>query len=449
MSKNGTKTSVDLLHGNILKSLLLFSLPLLVSNVFQQLYNTIDVTLVGNILGDTALAAIGASTPIYDLLVGFALGMGNGLAMVMARCYGAGDEERFRRSVATAIVIGAGIALLVTAVAQAGCRPLLELLDTPSEVLDEAEGYISTITLFTAVMVAFNLCSGVLSATGNSLIPMIFLVISSALNVGLDYLFIAVLKTGVRGAAVATVIAQGCSVLLCVAYMIRKCPGILPRREHFILQKAMASEMLSQGLALGFMNSIVSAGSVILQYGINGLGYLTVAGHTTARRIFQFCAMPFFSMSMAISTFTSQNRGADKPERIRKAIRCAAAYNLTVTLVMVVFLWTASPALVALISGSANETVLQNGSRYLRTVAPFFMALGTLSNLRNALQGIGQKLLPVLSSVTECVGKILFVILLIPRYQYNAVIFCEPALWCVMSLQLLYSFYANPYWKRG
>lgn len=141
MSKNGTKTSVDLLHGNILKSLLLFSLPLLVSNVFQQLYNTIDVTLVGNILGDTALAAIGASTPIYDLLVGFALGMGNGLAMVMARCYGAGDEERFRRSVATAIVIGAGIALLVTAVAQAGCRPLLELLDTPSEVLDDFYDY--------------------------------------------------------------------------------------------------------------------------------------------------------------------------------------------------------------------------------------------------------------------------------------------------------------------
>lgn len=449
MNKKVTKTSVDLLHGNILKSLLLFSLPLLASNVFQQLYNTIDVTLVGNILGDTALAAIGASTPIYDLLVGFALGMGNGLAMVMARCYGAGDEERFRRSVATAIVIGAGIALLVTGIAQAGCRPLLELLDTPAQVLDEAESYISTITLFTVVMVAFNLCSGILNATGNSLIPMIFLMFSAVLNIGLDYFFIAVAGMGVQGAAVATVIAQGCSVLLCVIYMVRKCPEILPGREHFALRKALAAEMLGQGLALGFMNSIVSAGSVILQYGINGLGYLTIAGHTAARRIYQFCAMPFFSMSMAISTFTSQNKGAGQPKRIRKAIRCAAAYNLTVTLGMVVFLWTAAPALMALISGSTNETVLQNGSQYLRTVAPFFMVLGTLSNLRNALQGIGRKVLPVLSSVTECIGKILFVVLLIPRYQYNAVIFCEPVLWCVMALQLLCSFYGNSYIREN
>ena len=445
MNMKKSKTSVDLLKGSIMRSLLLFSLPLLVSNVFQQLYNTIDVTLVGNILGETALAAIGASSPIYDLLVGFALGIGNGLAIVIARCYGAGDEGRFHRSVATAAVIGAVIAVLVTVIAQLGCRPLLELLDTPKEVLPEAESYISAITMFTVVMVAFNLCSGILNATGNSLVPMVFLMISSALNIVLDYLFIAVVKMGVRGAAVATVIAQGCSVLLCLIYMFRKCPEILPGRKDFVLKKEMTAEMLSQGLALGFMNSIVAAGSVILQYGINGLGYLTIAAHTTARRIFLFCVMPFFSMSLAISTFTSQNRGAGQPERIRKAIRCAAVYNLTVTGVMILILWTGAPALVALISGSGNETVLRNGSLYLRIVAPFFIALGTLSNLRNALQGIGQKLLPVLSSVTECIGKILFVVVLIPRYQYYAVIFCEPVLWCVMMLQLLYSFYRNSY----
>ncbi|MDO5345920.1 MAG: MATE family efflux transporter [Lachnospiraceae bacterium] len=449
MSVSKTKTGVNLLQGNIMKSLLLFSFPLLISNVFQQLYNTIDVTLVGNILGDGALAAIGASTPIYDLLVGFALGMGNGLAIVIARYYGAHKEEEFRRSVAAAMVIGAVIALVVTAAAQLGCRPLLELLDTPEEVMAESESYISTITLFTVVMVAFNLCSGILNATGNSLIPMIFLILSSGLNIGLDYLFIAAAGMGVQGAAVATVIAQGCSVVLCVIYMLRKCPEILPGREHFVLRKKMAAEMLGQGLALGFMNSIVSAGSVILQYGINGLGYLTIAAHTTARRIFLFCAMPFFSMSMAISTFTSQNKGAGQPERIRKGIRCAAVYNLTMTAVIVLILWIWAPALVAVISGSTNTQVLHNGSLYLRIVAPFFMVLGTLSNLRNALQGIGEKLLPVLSSVTECVGKILFVVLLIPKHGYYAVIFCEPVLWCVMALQLFLSFYGSDYIKSG
>lgn len=449
MSVLKSKTSVNLLQGSIAKSLLMFSLPLLFSNVFQQLYNTIDVTLVGNILGDTALAAIGASTPIYDLLVGFALGIGNGLAMVMARCYGARDEKRFHRSVATAIMIGGIMAFLVTVAAQIGCRPLLELLDTPQEVLAEAESYISTITMFTVVMLGFNLCSGILNATGNSLIPMIFLMISSALNIGLDYVLIAVAGMGVQGAAVATVIAQGCSVILCVIYMLRKCPDILPGSGDFVFKKEMTAEMLGQGLALGFMNSIVSAGSVILQYGINGLGYLTIAGHTTARRIYLFCVMPFFSMSTSIATFTSQNKGAGQPGRIRKAIKYAAVYNMTVTAVMVLFLWNFAPALVALISGSENETVLQNGSLYLRIVAPFFFVLGTLSNLRNALQGIGKKILPVLSSVIECMGKILFVVLLIPRYQYYAVIFCEPVLWCVMAVQLLWSFYGNSYIRNA
>lgn len=216
------KQNVDLLHGSILKSMIIFALPILVSNLFQQLYNTVDTMVVGNFLGETSLAAIGASTPIYDLMVGFTLGFGNGLAIATARAFGSGDRKLLKKSVACALMIDAAVAAVITILAQTGARPLLILLDTPGEILSEAYSYIATITLFTAVTLAYNLCSGILRATGNSFMPLIFLMISSVLNIVLDLLFITQLNMGIRGAAVATVISQGVSVVLCIIYIYRK-----------------------------------------------------------------------------------------------------------------------------------------------------------------------------------------------------------------------------------
>lgn len=436
---------VDLLHGSIMKSLVIFALPILISNVFQQMYNTVDTMMVGNILGETALAAIGASSPIYDLLVGFALGIGGGLSIVTARSYGTGNRELLKRSVACAMLIGTTAALAITVLAQAGAYPLLQLLNTPQEIIGEAKSYISTITLFTLVMVAYNLCSGLLQATGNSLAPLIFLMISSVLNIGLDYLFIAKTDMGIRGAAVATVISQGVSVILCIGYIFRCCQMLVPEKKHFRVDKSLFLEMMEQGLAVAFMRCIVSAGSVILQYGINGLGYLTIAGHTTARKIYMFCNMPFTSIASAVSTFVSQNRGAGQRERIRRAIRSVIIYNIVMAAAVTVFLGFTAPALVSWISGSKETVILENGSEYLRVVAPFYAVLGAVFDLRFALQGLGKKILPLVSSLIEFVGKILFVVILIPHFQYQAVIFCEPAIWCVMAVQLAYSFLTNHY----
>lgn len=224
---------VNLVKDNILKALIVFAMPILISNIFQQLYNTMDTMIIGNILGDKSLAAIGACAAVYELLIGFALGIGNGLSIVIARAYGAGDKKLLK--------------------------------------------YISTITIFVGVMFAYNLLAGLLRAIGNSLMPLVFLIISSVINVILDLVFIGKFNMGIKGAAVATVIAQGISAVLCLIYIVKKCKILIPDKNCFKLDRGLYGELVGQGLSMGFMMSIVSAGTIILQSAINSLGYLIIA----------------------------------------------------------------------------------------------------------------------------------------------------------------------------
>lgn len=445
--KHFFQSDVDLIHGPIFQSLMIFALPLLVSNIFQQLYNTVDTMVVGNYLGDVSLAAIGACTSIYDLLVGFALGIGNGLAIVTARSFGSQDKELLKKSVASSLVIGVMVSLALTIIGMTFLYPLLEILNTPLDIIQEAYSYISVIVLFIFVMFAYNLCAGLMRAIGNSVMPLVFLIVSSLLNVVLDILFITQFHMGIQGAAVATVVSQGVSVVLCIIYIFKKTQILLPSKKHFQIDEELYKELLGQGFSMGFMSSIVSAGSVILQYGINNLGYLIIAGHTAARKLYMFFNMPFTAMALGISTFVSQNRGANQRERIQKAMKYAYIYDVIMAAIVTMIIFVFGSSLVKLISGSSESVVLDNGTLYLMIVGPFYAILGILMQTRYALQGLGQKLLPLISSVIEFIGKIIFVFVFIPQFQYLAVIFCEPVIWCVMCLQLVYSLYTNPYMK--
>lgn len=445
--KHFFQSDVDLIHGPIFQSLMIFALPLLVSNIFQQLYNTVDTMVVGNYLGDVSLAAIGACTSIYDLLVGFALGIGNGLAIVTARSFGSQDKELLKKSVASSLVIGVMVSIALTIIGMTFLYPLLEILNTPLDIIQEAYSYISVIVLFIFVMFAYNLCAGLMRAIGNSVMPLVFLIVSSLLNVVLDILFITQFHMGIQGAAVATVVSQGVSVVLCIIYIFKKTQILLPSKKHFQIDEELYKELLGQGFSMGFMSSIVSAGSVILQYGINNLGYLIIAGHTAARKLYMFFNMPFTAMALGISTFVSQNRGANQRERIQKAMKYAYIYDVIMATIVTIIILIFGSSLVKLISGSSESIVLDNGTLYLMIVGPFYAILGILMQTRYALQGLGQKLLPLVSSVIEFIGKIIFVFVFIPQFEYMAVIFCEPVIWCVMCLQLVYSLYTNPYMK--
>lgn len=436
---------IDLLNGNIFASMVIFSIPILFSNLFQELYNTVDTIIIGHALGENALAAAGAAAPVYELLIGFALGIGNGLSLMTSRSYGLKDMELLKRSVAVSITIGTGISLVIAVLTRFYLRPFLILLHTPASILQDTYEYISVITLFAGVMFAYNLCAGLLRAIGNSLMPLVFLFLSSVLNIVLDLFCILELGMGMKGAAVATVASQTVSVLLCLIYIFRYARILIPEKKHFRYDRHLYGEMAAQGFSMGFMSSIVSAGTAILQAGINDLGALIIAGHTTARKLMQFEIMPFSAMITSVSTFVSQNYGADQVLRIRKAMKYAYIYNAVITLILTGANLLFASSLVQLLSGSAESTLVQNGTLYLQVVAPFYFILGLVTNTRSALQSIGSTILPLFSSIVELIGKIIFVILFIPRFQYQAVIWCEPVIWCFMALELMWAFWRNPY----
>lgn len=437
--------NVDLLKGKILKSLIIFSIPLFISNLFQQLYNTVDVTIVGNYLGDKSLAAIGACVAIYDLLIGFALGVGNGFSIVTARSFGTKNNELVKKSVAASLGLGAVLVVIIMIISRLFLYKLLKLLNTPDNIINEAYSYISMITIFVGVMFLYNLLASLLRAIGNSITPLFFLIVSSILNIFLDLFFIIKLNMGIQGAAVATVIAQAISVVLCIIYIFKRCKILLPKKEHFKFDKELYKEMIGQGLSMGIMLMVVSAGTVILQGAINNLGYLVIAGHTSARKISSFTSMPLISLSLSLATFVSQNKGANNVDRIKKSVKYANILAVIWGIIATILLFFLSPIIVKLLSGSDEAEVISNASQYLVINSLFYPVLGVLLNLRNSLQGIGEKILPLVSSIIEFIGKILFVIILIPTLKYFGVIICEPVIWCMMCIQLAYAFYSNPY----
>ena len=444
MRKESVKGSVDLLHGPILKNLIIFMIPIFISNCFQQLYNAVDTAIVGHVLGENSLAAVGATASIFELLVGFSMSLGAGFSIVIARAFGSGETHKMKKAVAGSIEIGIFTTLILTILSMFLLKPLLVLIDTPQEIMDQALAYISVIGYFVFVMFAYNLCSGILRSIGNSFMPLVFLVFSSILNIFLDYACMAWLNMGVAG---ATVISQGISAVLCIIYMITKVKEVVPQKEDFAWDSEMMKDLAGQGYAMALMGSIVSVGSIILQSGINGLGTKIIAGHVAARKVYALMNLPFISIGVALSTFIGQNKGSNQGERILRAMKDAYLFDVVFAAVCSLILWFGAPSLIHLISGSNDPTIIGNGSKFLYVVGPFYAVLGMLMQTRFALQGLGSKILPLFSSVIECVGKILFTMFLIPVFQYNAVIWCEPIIWCLMLIELLISFECNSYIK--
>lgn len=433
--------SIDLLSSPIVSSLLTFALPILISNALQQFYNAADTTIVGNFLGFNSLAAIGATSAIYELIVGFAIGIANGMGIVVARHFGAGDIEKIKKAVAGSIVIGSVLSLAVMLVGGVWLYELLRLVHIPENIIDEAYSYIYIIIIFFFLTFFYNWSASMLRAIGNSLTPLLILLVTSVINIGLDILFITRFNTGIKGAAIATVISQAISALLCIVYMYIKADILIPKLKHFKYNYYVYADLSTQGFAMGFMSSIVSIGTVILQTAVNSMGVTIIAAQTTGRRIMFFLMMPMSSLATALTTFVSQNFGAGNKSRIKSAVKYANIINTIWSMISVVFVYTLSIPLIRFISGSYDKELIANAKLYIAMAAPFFWALGILFNLRNALQGMDRKIEPLISSCIELICKIAFVLFVIPRVAYTGVVLTEPIIWVVMVLQLAYSFY--------
>ena len=423
----------DLTQGSVFKCLIYFALPLLVGNVFQQLYNVADTAIIGNLLGDNALASVGASAPVYNLVIGFAGGLTNGFAVIIARYFGAKDEKNMKKSVALTYFLSAVTAVIITAVGLIGLEPLLKALKTPDDIIGGTQEYLRIILTFSSLSIIYNMFAALLRAVGNSKAPLYFLVISAIMNVGLDILFVKYLSMGIAGAAYATVISQAISIVLCMIYVLKKCDIVKFRKSYFSMDKKMLGDLVSTGLSMALMFAIVSVGSVILQSAVNKFGATTITAHCAARKIDEMFMMPISITAMSVSTFTSQNYGAGRIDRVKAGIRCGFIITSVWSIISILICIFFRTSIIQLITGTSDTEVLSISSRYLIWNFPFFVILGVLIVLRSSLQGLGKKLVPIMGSVVEFLLKILAVIYIAPKLGYFGICILEPVIWTICA----------------
>lgn len=430
----------DLTQGNVAKLLLFFAFPTLLSNAFQQFYNLADTAIAGHILGDNALVAIGASSTINSLVLSFAWGLNGGFGIIIAQCFGAKDFKKLKKSVAISLSINVLFSLIVCIFSIFMSRPMLQALNTPAARLNEANSYISVILVFIIVPMLYNLEAVILRSLGDSKTPLYFLIFSSVLNIILDYVLIKFTHMGVKGAAVATVLAQLLSVILCFVVILKNFKIIRLKKNDFHFSASLFKNMMSAGMAMAVMNSIFSIGSIIMQGSINALGEDIIAAHLGSRKVAEMFMQPLVTIGTACSTFVGQNYGALKIGRIKASIKYSTIYSLIWSVFTFFILWFFGGQIARLVTGSASQVVFDNTQMYLRINAPFYFVLGLLFTLRFSIQSVDRKMPPIISSSMELASKIAAAYLFIPLWGYLGACIAEPLSWTLGAIYLLFVF---------
>lgn len=443
MNKNENNHTTDMTRGSPLRLILSFALPILLGDCFQLVYSTVDTMVAGHFLGDRAIAAVGSTGVVFSLLMNFTWGLNSGYCIALSRAFGSGDRAQFARSVAVMVLLNALVAVLFTSLALVAIAPVMRLLKTPDAIFADAHRYIAVIIGGMTATVAYNMATGFMNAVGNSRVPLYFLIFSSLVNVALDLLFVAAFGWGISGCAAATVIAQSLSAVLCIAYILRTYADLLPRRENFRRSELapIFGEMLSTGLSMALMQSVVGLGTVVLQRAINLLGTEYIAAHAASRKLFDLLMVPMATLAIANATFTSQNYGAKRLDRIREANRKLILAELLWSLFSVAVAFLGGRSLAVWLTGTENEVIVSNAALYLRFSTLFFFPLGVLFVLRYSMQALGHKIVPVLSSGIELAFKIIFALAIVPALGYWGVILTEPVTWvlCAATLAVVYA----------
>lgn len=421
---------LDMTQGDPFRLVLQFSMPLFCSNLLQQLYNLTDTALAGHLLGSAALAEIGATAALYGLIMNFAFGMNNGLALTVSRYFGAGDESGIRRAVGWMVTLSAAVSLVLTGCSLLGRDALLTVLQVPAQAWGGASAYLTVILLGIPLTMLYNMEAALLRAVGNSVTPLLFLLFSSVLNVGLDAAFMGPLGLGVRGAAIATVLG--------VVYILRGYPELrfTPRQLGAATRRAVTS-MFWAGLSMGLMSAIYNLGSVALQSSINALGSVYITAQTAARRLAELYFIPGGALGIGVATFSSQNLGAGRRSRIWQSVKAALVIYFVWWVFVMAFTFLLGGAAIRGITGSTDEVIISNALLYLKISAPVIPPMAVLVILRNMLQGIRHTVEPLLASGLELVGKVIFAVWLVPVRGYRAVCFCEPTTWVVCFVFIL------------
>lgn len=427
----------DLTEGKPLRLILMFSLPLVLGNLFQQFYSMADTIIVGKCIGVSALAAVGATGSLNFLIMGFATGTCSGLTIPMAQFFGAKDEKNLRQSAANSLYVVAAITVVLTTLTMLLTRQILELMQTPADILQGSYDYIIVIFAGMGATLLYNLLSGMLRALGDSRTPLYFLVIASLLNVGLDFLFIEFFGMNVEGAAWATVISQAISALLCFGYIVWKFPILRLRREDWRFSWQHIGKMLGIGIPMGLQFSLTAVGSILLQSAVNTLGSGVVAAITAATRVQMILTQPMETLGITLATYCGQNLGAMKLKRIRTGVRQATWVGLGYT-VAAFFIAVLAGQSIALLFLDAGETeILGMVSHFLFINGCFYPMLILIFLYRNSLQGLGFALPAMIAGIFELVGRAAVAFGLVGVFGFNAVCFANPVAWVMANILLL------------
>lgn len=438
MASNTTK---DMTSGSTMKLILGFAVPLLMGMLFQQVYSLVDTIIVGRFLGVSALAAVGATGSINFLIVGFCQGICNGFALPVAQRFGAKDYNGLRKYVGNSAVLSIIFGGAITLITVIACRPILELMQTPADIIDLSYHYIVVIFAGIPAIMLYNILSAYLRSLGDSITPVIFLVLSAGLNIGLDLLFIVTFHWGVFGAAFATVLSQAVSGILCLILIIKKFDLLHLKREDWKLDWGYSRYLLIMGLPMGLQYSITAIGSVILQASVNTLGSTAVASMTAGSKISMFVVCPFDALGSTMATFGGQNVGAGRLDRLGRGLRSAvilgAIYSALILVVLIFF----GRDLILLFVSAKEAAVIAQAKQFLVTNAAFYLMLALVNIVRFLIQGMGFSGFAVFAGVFEMVARTLVGLVFVPIFGFTAACFASPLAWIFADCFLIPAFF--------
>lgn len=427
----------DLTQGNPMKLILGFAVPMLLGLLFQQFYSMVDAIVVGKWIGVGALASVGATSSINFMINGFCTGICTGFAIPVAQRFGAGDMKSMRKFVANIVWTAAVIGSILTVVVCLLCRNILVWMRTPADIIDGSYSYIFWIFLGIPVTILYNLVAGIIRALGDSTTPVVFLILAALLNIVLDIVSVVMIGTGVEGPAIATVISQAVSGVLCLIYMKKKFAILHMEEGEWSPDFRYIGTLLSSGVPMGLQYSITAIGSVILQASVNELGSAAVASVTAGGKVNLFFTCPFDALGGTMATWAGQNVGAGKPERVHKGLMNALLLGAVYSVLACAFLSFFGKNVALLFLDSGEAEILTNAQTFLRVNSAAYLLLLCVNVFRFCIQGMGYSLFAILAGVFEMVARSVMGFGFVPKFGFFAVCFANPLAWLMADLFLI------------
>ena len=431
----------DMTTGNPVKLILLFSIPLLIGNIFQQFYSMVDTIIVGRFVGVEALAAVGTTSSMVFLVNGFVMGLTSGFAVLISQKYGAKDEAGVKKAVASSITLSIIATIIVTFISVISAKPLLTLMNTPSNIMKDASAYIIILYAGNVAIIFYNMMAAILRALGDSKTPLYFLIVSSVLNIILDLVLIINFKMGVAGAAYATVISQGVSALLCVIYTYKKYKILRLKKEDFKVKKKYYRKHLKIGIPMALQFSITAIGIMTVQSAINIFGSTVIASYAASSKVLQLVMQPATTLGVTMATYCGQNIGAKRYDRIKVGVKKCVQISIITSLISAMVLIFLGKYFVMMFVSNPDAEILSYAQQVLNISAIFFIPLGLIFVYRNALQGIGDSFIPMMAGVYELVARAVVAFTLPKVLEFMGICLADPVAWFAAVIPLAYTYY--------